>query len=99
VEAWHRSDVIFALVAPSIAPAAPQKPKHALVVPFQSIGKITFGINESKAFGVWSKPVGHVLVTVGLLAGAAALSAVATTSITLRTAGLPPPTPPTPTPT
>jgi hypothetical protein len=68
MEAWHRSDVIFALVAPSIAPAAPQKPKHALVVPFQPIGKITFGINESKAFRVWSKPVGHVLVTVGLLA-------------------------------
>jgi hypothetical protein len=57
-------------------------------VPFQSIGKITFGINESKAFGVLGKPVGHVLLPVGLLAGAA-LSAVATTSITLRTAAPP----------
>lgn len=44
---------ICALVAPSIASAALPSPKQALVVPFQSIGKIKFGISKAKAFGVW----------------------------------------------
>ncbi len=44
---------ISALLAPSIASAALPKPKQALVVPFQSIGKIKFGIGKSKAFDFW----------------------------------------------
>jgi hypothetical protein len=44
---------VFALVAAPIASAAPPKPKQALVVPFQSIGKIKLGTTKSKAFGAW----------------------------------------------
>jgi len=44
---------ICALVAPSIASAALPSPKQALVVPFQSIGRIKFGISKAKAFDVW----------------------------------------------
>ncbi len=53
--AWRfgAATLICALVAPSIASAALPSPKHALVVPFQSIGKIRFGISKAKAFSVW----------------------------------------------
>jgi hypothetical protein len=44
---------VFAMVAAPIASAAPPKPKQALIVPFQSIGKIKLGITKSKAFGAW----------------------------------------------
>jgi hypothetical protein len=44
---------VFGLVAAPTASAAPPKPKQALVVPFQSIGKIKLGITRSKAFAAW----------------------------------------------
>jgi hypothetical protein len=44
---------VFALLAAPIASAAPPKPKQALIVPFQSIGKIKLGSTKSKAFGAW----------------------------------------------
>jgi hypothetical protein len=54
--AWKLAVVaiaICALVGPSVASAALPRPKHALVTPFQSIGKIKFGITKATAFSVW----------------------------------------------
>jgi hypothetical protein len=44
---------VCALVGPSIASAALPRPRQAVVTPFQSIGKIKFGISKAKAFSVW----------------------------------------------
>jgi hypothetical protein len=42
-----------ALITPAFASAAVPKSKRAVIVPFQSIGRIKFGISKSKAFEVW----------------------------------------------
>jgi hypothetical protein len=44
---------IWALASPSVASAALPRPKLARVVPFQSIGKIKFGLSKAKGFGAW----------------------------------------------
>jgi hypothetical protein len=47
--------VLGALVAPVIAFATLPKPRQALIVPYEGMGKLKLGITKAKAFDRWDQ--------------------------------------------